>query len=158
MAIMKTRANRCTRGLCDSHVEKIDLSFCCDTGEGELNASLPSVPALIGTGVVVQAIAGARDGIGNLVDVALRDRSGIQDTNRVADQPGSNVLHRVSVRSRVEFLGQVTGVAGQHRVLQLPQRMIGGQGFDIVDVQTGSRDPLRAQGFDERGFVDDRAA
>ena len=53
--------------------------------------------------------------------------------------------------------GVVRGVGGDENVVQVPERAVGGEGFDFEDVKGCAADAFGAESFGHGGFIDDRA-
>ena len=94
---------------------------------------------------------------GQLLFQFCRVRRG-HDAQWCAAREGDDVLDRLAVEDAHLLLGDVAGMRRQHDVVQTTQRMIAGQGFACVDIETGAADTTRRERVDQRGFVDDRPA
>src|SRR6202035_2083633 len=90
--------------------------------------------------------------------MAFKRTSSRQPSHRLALEPGADALDHLAVVGAKAFLGDVAEMRRQHDVVELAERMIDRQRLDREHVDRGAGDLLLLQGFQQRGFVDDRPA
>src|SRR5262245_35257925 len=80
------------------------------------------------------------------------------DPDRLAVEEAANVLDDVRIVALVILLADVAEMRGQHDIVELAERVIGGQRLDVEDVEARAGDLLVLERLEQRAFDDDRPA
>ena len=79
----------------------------------------------------------------------MQVRSG-EDADRVAGDPGGDVLDGLAVEDLVGVAGDVAQVRGEHGARRRPQGVVGRQRLLVEDVEAGTADGAVVQGVEQR--------